>query len=80
MSETGSWRRRVPSRGWVQRFVAAVFLGLSVGALVSPDPMSVPGVDSVPGVAVAAVGGALGVLLYRYAPSADCGCGDDCSC
>lgn len=68
----------------VVKFVAAVVIGLSVGTMLSPEPMALPAVGQVPSVAVGAIGLVLGSLLFsevpRHLQSTGCGCGDDCGC
>ncbi|WP_436906805.1 hypothetical protein [Halosimplex marinum] len=70
----------VPAR--VGLFVAAVFVGIGIGTLVPPDPVTVPGVGSVSGLLVG--GGALvaggGLYAATKRSSSGCGCGGDCDC
>lgn len=62
----------------VGKLLAAVVVGFSVGTLLSPEPLTVPLVGTVPGVAVGGVGLVAGGLLYTQIPS--CGCSGDCGC
>ena len=56
----------------------AVVVGFSVGTLLSPEPLAVPLVGTVPGVVAVAVGLAGGGLLYARMPG--CGCSGGCGC
>lgn len=66
------------------KVVAAVVVGLGAGALLPPDPVTLPVVGTVPGVVAGAVGVAVGGALYRWGPGVlatpDCGCAGDCDC
>ena len=62
----------------VGKLLAAALVGLGVGTLLSPAPVAVPLVGTVPGVAVGGVGLVTGGLLYAQMPS--CGCSGDCDC
>lgn len=68
----------------VVKVVAAVVVGLSVGALLPPEPVSVPLLGPVPAVAVGGVGLVVGAVLYLRVPDLvgvkGCGCTGDCDC
>lgn len=68
----------------VVKMIGAIVMGLSIGALLPPEPMAVPAVGVVPGVLVGGLGLAGGALLYVQAPKwlrpSGCGCSDDCGC
>jgi hypothetical protein len=61
----------------IGKFLAAVVVGFSVGTLLSPEPLAVPLVGTVPGVVAVAVGLAGGGPLYARMPGCSCsgGCG-----
>ncbi len=64
--------------------IAGVVVGLSVGTLVPPEPVSVPAVGTVSGIAVGGLGLVAGAILFLRGPDAigasDCGCSGDCGC
>jgi hypothetical protein len=65
------------------KMVAAVVVGLSIGTLLPPEPVAVPGVGPVPGLAVGGVGLLAGAVLYLKGPAlvgTGCGCATDCGC
>lgn len=65
------------------KVVAAVVVGLSLGTLVPPDPVTLPGVGTVSGILVGSAGLGSGAILYLWLPrvvGTDCGCSGDCSC
>lgn len=66
------------------KVVAAVVLGLSLGTLVPPEPVTLPAVGTVPGVAAGGIGLAVGAVLYLWVPgwlgASGCGCDGDCDC
>lgn len=63
------------------KLLAAVVVGASLATLVPPDPVTIPAVGSVPGLAAGAVGLVVGSVLYTQVPgSSGCGCGGDCDC
>ncbi|PSQ25403.1 hypothetical protein BRD03_14350 [Halobacteriales archaeon QS_9_68_17] len=70
----GSVRKRLtaPTTGKL----LAVVVGFSVGTLLSPEPLTVPLVGTVPGVVAVAAGLAGGGLLYARMPGR--GCSRDC--
>lgn len=70
--------RKRANAGTLGKFLAAALIGLGVGTLLSPDPVAVPLVGTVPGVAVGGVGLVAGGLLYAQMPN--CGCSGDCDC
>ena len=65
---------------WVGKFLAAVVVGLGIGTLVPPEPVSVPAVGTVSGLLVGsgaiAVGG--GLYLWIRRSTGGCGCGGSC--
>ena len=66
------------------KLVAGVVVGLSVGTLVAPEPVTIPAVGLVSGVAVGGLGLVVGAALYRQGPAvvgaSECGCSGDCGC
>ncbi len=64
--------------------IAAVFVGLGIGSLVPPDPVTLPAFGTVPGVLIGAgalaIGGGLYFGLRRLSDSKACGCVGPCSC
>lgn len=66
------------------KFAAAILVGLGVGVLLSPEPVVVPALGPVPGVAVGAAGLLVGAVAYRWGPgflgASGCGCAGDCDC
>lgn len=64
--------------------VAGLLVGLGVGALVPPEPVTVPAVGPMPGIAVGSLGLVVGGALYLRGPSivgaSGCGCSGDCGC
>lgn len=77
------FRRAVASPRAV-KMVAAVIVGLSVGTLVPPEPVTVPTVGPVSGILVGGIGLVVGGVLYLRGPrvvgSPECGCSGDCGC
>lgn len=62
---------------------AAVVVGLGLGTLVPPDPVSVPLVGRVPGVVAGGVGlvtGGGAFALLKRSSGSGCGCSGDCEC
>lgn len=69
--------------GHVFQLLAGLFFGAGLVALLDPSPTTVPGVGSVPGVAVGALALVAGLVLYRRpwrSEASGCGCGSDCDC
>jgi len=65
------------------RVLAAILVGLGVGTLLSPEPVSVPVVGTISGLVVGGVGLVVGPTLYLAVPKLvgpDCGCAGDCGC
>lgn len=66
------------------KFIAALVVGLSVGTMVKLEPVALPVLGSVPGLAVGGVGLLVGAVLYVRGPkllgASGCGCGADCGC
>lgn len=60
------------------KLVAAIIVGLSIGTLVSPEPVTFPVVGTVSGIIVGAIGLVTGAVLYTQIPG--CGCSGDCGC
>ena len=79
----GRIRRAVASRRAI-KLVAGVVVGVSIGTSVPPEPVSLPAVGAVSGVAVGGLGLVAGAVLYLRGPdaltSSDCGCSGDCGC
>lgn len=77
-------RRRTALTPKIVKVAAAVLVGLNVGTLVPPSPVTLPVAGEVSGVLVGATGLATGAALYRFGPgllgSTDCGCAGDCGC
>lgn len=63
--------------GTFGRVLAALVLGVAVGAAVAADAFVLPVVGSVPGLVVAALGVAAAALFRR---GDGCGCSGDCDC
>jgi hypothetical protein len=64
---------------------AAVIIGLSIGMLVPPDPVSMPSLGPISGLIAGGLGLLIGGLLYYQVPRwmtsrSGCGCGKDCGC
>lgn len=59
-------------------------MGLSVGTLVAPEPVSMPAVGTVSGIAVGGLGLVAGAMLFLRGPDAigasECGCSGECGC
>lgn len=72
-------REVVPDLQWLGKLIAGLVLGLSLGTLVQPDPMTVPAVGAVPSAVVGGLGLVVGAVLYTQIPSG-CDCGGDCGC
>lgn len=68
----------------IVKMIAAVVVGLSVGAMLPPEPVSVPAVGTVSGLIVGGVGVLSGSVLYVQGAdlvgSSGCGCSGDCGC
>ncbi len=66
------------------KVVAAIIVGLSIGALVPPDAILLPVVGPVSGIIVGGIGLVTGALLYLWVPNlvhqSGCGCAGDCGC
>ncbi|QSX00219.1 hypothetical protein [Haloterrigena alkaliphila] len=62
------------------KFVAAVIVGLGIGTLVAPEPVTVPTVGAVPGLLAGSAAIAVGTGLYLWIKrtTAGCGCGGGC--
>lgn len=77
-------RRRAVVSPKALKVAAAVVVGLSVGTLVSSDPVALPVVGTASGLLVGGVGLLAGGVLYYWVPglvaSPDCGCSGDCGC
>lgn len=66
------------------KVLAAVVIGLSVGAVLPPDSAAIEAMGPIPGFLVAGAGVIVGVVLYTKVPSLvgakSCGCTGDCGC
>jgi len=68
------------------KIIAAIIVGLSIGTAVPPEPILLPVVGAVPGLAVGTIGLLAGAALYLRGPTfvgspeSDCGCTGDCGC
>lgn len=64
--------------------LAAVLIGLGVGSMIPPNPVSIPAVGSVSAFVVGPVAVGLGVGTYlglrRQGAKRSCGCVGSCSC
>lgn len=67
---------------WLGKLLAAVVVGLGIGTLVPPDPVTVPAVGTVSGLLVG--GGAVvaggGLYLWIQRSTGRCDCGGACGC
>lgn len=64
------------------KVLAGIVMGLSIGTLLPPEPVSLPAIGSVSGVLVGIAGLLVGTglfLLIQRSSSA-CGCGEGCGC
>ena len=68
----------------VVKLAVGLIVGLGLGAMLSPSPVTLPVVGATSTLYVGAVavivGGGLYVGLDRRSSSSDCGCGSDCGC
>ncbi len=70
----------------IVKVVAAIVVGLSVGTLIPPEPVTLPVVGPASGIAVGGIGLVLGAVLYLWIPKrvsgsgSGCGCSGDCDC
>ena len=66
------------------KILAAVVIGLSVGAVVPPNPAAINAIGTIPGVLLAGTGVIVGAVIYVKVPdlagAKSCGCTDECSC
>jgi hypothetical protein len=66
------------------KILAAIVIGLSVGAVLPPNPAAIDALGTIPGVLVAGGGMTVGAVLYTTVPklvgAESCGCTGDCGC
>ncbi|APW97003.1 hypothetical protein CHINAEXTREME_04110 [Halobiforma lacisalsi AJ5] len=66
---------------WAVRALVGVVIGVGLGTILAGDPVSIPLLGTVSGLAVGGVVAAFGGVLYTQLP--DCGCGRgeaECDC
>lgn len=65
----------------IGKLLAAVIIGISLGMLLPPDPVTLPLFGTVPGLVAGAGGLAIGGVLFAKIPgSSGCGCSGNCGC
>lgn len=66
------------------KVLAAVVIGLSVGAVLPPNPAAIDAIGTIPGVLVSGAGVIGGAIIYVKAPdlvgAKSCGCTGECGC
>lgn len=66
------------------KVLAAVVIGLSIGAVLPPNPFAIDAFGLLPGISLAGAGAAIGTVMYTRLPAVlapkGCGCAGDCGC
>lgn len=66
------------------KILAAVVIGLSIGAVLPPNPAAINAIGTIPGILFASAGVLVGAVMYFKVPSfvgaKSCGCTGECGC